>query len=123
MEQGAPTSLSRDAVHAGLDPLPAKTPLQAKVTGVINRPTHRIEKVVFQSMPGFYVTGNLYLPAEIKGPLPTVLYVCGHTPSPAGAKVSFQHHGSWFARNGFVALLIDPVEHAELPGIHHGLHD
>jgi cephalosporin-C deacetylase-like acetyl esterase len=107
----------------GLDPMPARTPLQARVTGVVNRPTHRVEKIVFQSMPGFYVTGNLYLPADVKGPLPTVLYVCGHSPSPHGAKVSFQHHGVWFARNGYAALLLDTVEHGELPGIHHGLHD
>src|SRR5439155_8643170 len=60
----------------GLDPMPARTPLHARVTGVIKRPTHRIEKIVFQSMPGFYVTGNLYLPSEVKGPLPAVLYVC-----------------------------------------------
>jgi cephalosporin-C deacetylase-like acetyl esterase len=107
----------------GLDPMPAKTPLQATVTGVIDRPTHRIEKIVFQSMPGLYVTGNLYLPKNVTGRLPAVLYVCGHSPSPHGAKFDYQHHGVWFARNGYAALLIDTVEFGELSGIHHGLHD
>jgi cephalosporin-C deacetylase-like acetyl esterase len=107
----------------GMEPMPAKTPLQASVTGVLERPTHRIEKVVFQSMPGLYVTGNLYLPKQVSGRLPTVLYLCGHSPHPHGAKFDYQSHGVWFARNGYVAFLIDTIEFGELPGIHHGLHD
>jgi cephalosporin-C deacetylase-like acetyl esterase len=107
----------------GLDPMLSKTPLKSKVTGVLERPTHRIEKVVFESMPGLYVTGNLYLPKQASGPLPTVLYLCGHSPSPHGAKFDYQAHGIWFARNGYTALLIDTIEFGELSGVHHGLHD
>lgn len=107
----------------GLDPLPAKTPLQARTTGTLDRNGYRVEKVVFQSMPGLYVTGNLYLPPKVEKRLPTVLYVCGHSPSPWGAKIDYQHHGIWLARNGYVALLIDTVEFGELSGIHHGTHD
>ena len=107
----------------GIEPMPAKTPLRASVTGVIERPTHRIEKIVFQSMPGLYVTGNLYLPKQTAGRLPTVLYLCGHSPSPHGAKFDYQNHGVWFARNGYAAFLIDTIEFGELPGVHHGLHD
>lgn len=107
----------------GLDPWPERTPLRAEVTGTVQRPTHRIDKIVFQSMPGLYVTGNLYLPTEVSSPLPTVLYVCGHSPGPHGAKVDYQHHGVWFARHGFAALLIDTIEFGELPGLHHGTHN
>lgn len=107
----------------GLEPWPDRTSLQAATTGVIDRPTHRIEKVVFESLPGLYVTGNLYLPREVPGPLPTVLYVCGHSPGPHGAKIDYQHHGVWFARHGFAALLIDTIEFGELPGLHHGTHN
>lgn len=107
----------------GLDPPPARTPLQARTTGTLDRDGYRVEKVVFQSMPGLYVTGNLYLPPTVDERLPTVLYVCGHSPSPLGAKVDYQHHGIWFARHGYVALLIDTVEFGELSGIHHGTHD
>src|SRR5438445_9324140 len=44
----------------GLSPLPARTPLKSKITAVLERATYRIEKVVFQSSPGLYVTGNFY---------------------------------------------------------------
>src|SRR5207244_2205921 len=46
----------------GLSPLPKRTPLRARVTGIVPRPGYRIEKLVFQSLPGLYVTGNLYVP-------------------------------------------------------------
>src|SRR5687768_12678294 len=40
----------------GLDRMPAKTPLNARITGSIDRDTYKVEKIVFQSVPGFYVT-------------------------------------------------------------------
>lgn len=107
----------------GLDPMPAKTPLKAQVTGGFDRDGYRVENIVFQSSPGLYVTGNLYLPAGKQGRLPTVLYLCGHSPGPSGAKVDYQHHGIWFARHGYVAFLIDTIEFGEVSGIHHGTHD
>ena len=106
----------------GLDPMPPRTPLSARVTGGFDRETYRVENVVFQSLPGLYVTGNLYLP-KAAGKHPTVLYVSGHAPGPAGAKAEYQRHGIWFARNGFVAFVIDTIEFGEIPGIHHGLHN
>jgi len=106
----------------GLDPLPAKTPLHAAVTGQFERERFRVEKVVFQSMPGLYVTGDLYLP-KTTGRNPAVIYLCGHAPSPWGAKVEYQHHGIWLAEHGYVAFLIDTIEFGEISGIHHGTHD
>jgi dienelactone hydrolase len=109
----------------GLDPLPARTPLQATVTGVVNHETFRVEKLHFQSRPGLYVTGNLYVPQETTEPLPAILYVCGHggvkiDGISCGNKTHYQHHGAWFARNGYVCLTIDTVQLGEIEGIHHG---
>lgn len=106
----------------GLNPMPAKTPLHARVTGQFERERYRVEKIVFESMPGLYVTGDLYVPKEA-GPKPAVLYLCGHAPGPWGAKVQYQHHGIWLANHGYVAFLIDTIEFGEIPGIHHGMHD
>src|ERR1041385_9515626 len=46
----------------GLDPLPARTPLNVQMTGQLQRDGYRIERVVFQSLPGLYVTGNFFVP-------------------------------------------------------------
>src|SRR5438094_223467 len=58
----------------GLDPLPARADLNPVVTGTLERLECRVEKVHFQSLPGLYVTGSLYLPHGLSGPVPGVLY-------------------------------------------------
>ncbi len=108
----------------GLWPLPPRTPLRAQVTGKIATEQFVVEKVHFQSMPGLYVTGNLYIPRG-KGPFPAVLYVCGHSRVKKGNisygnKVAYQHHGIWFAQNGYVCLMIDSLQLGEIEGLHHG---
>jgi dienelactone hydrolase len=111
-----------------LDPLPKKTPLKPVVTGKVDHPDFTVENVHFQSRPGLYVTGNLYLPKKAKGKLPTILYVCGHARVKKdgvsfGNKTHYQHHGGWFARNGYVCLTIDTLQLGELEGIHHGTYN
>ncbi|MDF1843734.1 MAG: acetylxylan esterase [Rubripirellula sp.] len=110
----------------GLSPFPERTPLNPVVTGsVAHDEGFVVENLQFQSMPGVYVTGNLYRPAEQNEPLPAILYVCGHGAVRKdgvsfGNKVNYQHHGAWFARNGYVCLTIDTIQLGELEGIHHG---
>lgn len=108
----------------GLWPLPERTPLHATVTGTLEREEgFRVEKVHFQSRPGLYVTGNLYLPRGAKAgdKLPAVLYVCGHSGRGRdGNKTAFQHHGMWFATHGYACLTIDSLQLGEIGAIHHG---
>lgn len=106
----------------GLLPWPKRTPLNARITGRIDQGTYVIEKIVFESMPKFYVTGNLYLPKNGGKPAPGVIYVCGHAGPAQGAKVAYQRHGISFAKNGYVAFIIDPIQIAEVFSLHHGVH-
>jgi cephalosporin-C deacetylase-like acetyl esterase len=107
----------------GLDPLPSRTPLKPQITGRLERDGYRIEKLVFQSMPNLYVTGNFFVPKDAKKPLPTILYLCGHSPHPLGAKFSYQDRGSWFASHGYPCLVLDTLEFGEISGVHHGTHN
>ncbi len=108
----------------GLWPLPEKTPLKATVTRTLERDGVVIEMVHFQSRPGLYVTGNLYRPKGAKGRLPTILYVCGHSGRGRdGNKTAFQDHGMWFARNGYVCLIVDTLQLGEVKGVHHGTYN
>ena len=109
----------------GLNPLPERTPLQAQVTGTVTEAEFRVEKLHFQSLPGLYVTANLYLPLRTSGPVPAVLYVCGHAQVKhdgvsLGNKTHYQHHGAWYERNGYACLTIDSLQLGEIEGIHHG---
>ena len=65
-------------VAAGLWPMPTKTPLNAVIHGKIDRGEYTVEKVYFESLPGFFVTGNLYRPKNLKGKAPGVMCAHGH---------------------------------------------
>ena len=112
----------------GLWPMPAKADLHPVITGKIDADDFTVEKVYFQSMPHLYVTGDLYLPKKLDRPAPAILYVCGHAKVKEngvslGNKTYYQHHGEWFARNGYVCLVIDSLELGEIEGIHHGTYN
>lgn len=112
----------------GLWPTPARTDLHPVVTGKTESDEFTVERLYFQSMPHLYVTGDLYLPKHLDRPAPAILYVCGHAKVkengvPLGNKTFYQHHGEWFARNGYVCLIIDSLELGEIEGIHHGTYN
>jgi dienelactone hydrolase len=65
-------------VSQGLWPLPTRTPLNAVIHGRIDRDEYTVEKVYFESAPGFFVTGNLYRPKGRPGKRPGVLFAHGH---------------------------------------------
>lgn len=104
----------------GLLPWPERTPLKPVVTGTLDRGDYIVEKLAFESMPKVYVTADLYLPKQRTGKAPAVVYVCGHSNSPQGAKAQYQRHGISFAKNGYVALIVDPIQIAETFALHHG---
>lgn len=93
-------------------PLPEKTPLNAKITKTLDRDTYTVENIVFESRPGYLVTGNLYLPKGHDKPLPGVIGLCGH--SATGKTVeSYQSFAQGLARLGYVNFIIDPVGQGE----------
>jgi dienelactone hydrolase len=65
-------------VATGLWPLPERTPPRAVVHGKVDRDEYTVEKVILESWPGHYVTGNLYRPKGKQGKLPAVLCPHGH---------------------------------------------
>lgn len=99
--------------------------LNAERTGTLERDGYTIEMVVFESLPGFHVTSNLYLPAAARvdehetndgngtnGAYPGILLLCGHTGVGKAAPV-YQQVCVDLARNGFVVLAIDPLGQGE----------
>ncbi|MFO0820390.1 MAG: prolyl oligopeptidase family serine peptidase [Pirellulales bacterium] len=107
----------------GLDPVPERSPLRATVTGSVEGTGYVVEKLHYQSMPGLYVTANLYRPSQVTAnrKLPAVLYVCGHSGRGRdGNKTAFQSHGIWFARHGYVCLIVDTLQLGEIAATHHG---
>ena len=58
----------RDRIRECFGPDPERTPLNPRVTGVVDRDAYRIEKVIFESRPSFPVTANLYVPKNVALP-------------------------------------------------------
>jgi cephalosporin-C deacetylase-like acetyl esterase len=98
-------------VSNGLLPLPEKTPLRAQLFDERKHDDYSVAKVYFESLPGFFVAGNLYTPAG-RGPFAAVLLPHGHwtygrlenteVSSIPGSAISL-------ARQGFVAFTYDMV--------------
>ncbi len=104
---------TRRKLLAVLGGLPAeKTSLNARITGTIAMEGYRIEKVVFESLPGLFVTSLFYLPDEPKGAMPAVLLACGHSPL-GKAYAAYQEIAARLARRGYVVLCWDPVGQGE----------
>jgi dienelactone hydrolase len=102
----------RQAVRRCFPGLPDRTPLNPRVTGRETLPGIVLEKVLFESRPGFLVTGNLYIPDSLDAPAPGVLGLCGHA-SEGKACEAYQMFCQGLALRGFVVLIIDPIAQGE----------
>lgn len=87
-----------------------KTPLNAKVLGNTQLDGFRIEKVLYESQPKFYVTALLYLPDNHPAKLPAIVMAPGHA---ASGKAGDFALAATFARNGFAVLSYDPIGQGE----------
>src|SRR5262245_40001216 len=68
----------RVLVSQGLWRMPTKNPLTPVLHGRVDRGEYTVEKVYFESAPGFFVTGNLYRPTRFNGKVPAVMFAHGH---------------------------------------------
>lgn len=102
----------RDILMNTVGPFPEKTPLNAKVTGIVKKEGYKIEKIIYESMPGFYVTGCLFIPDGITGKRPAILFVSGHTQESLRYK-PYQLMILNLVKKGFIVFGIDPVSQGE----------
>jgi len=109
-------------VSAGLSPMPVKTPLHAQVFGKIEAPDYTIEKVLIETLPGFYLGGNLYRPHGGRAKHPGLLNPHGHwvygrlenQPLYSGPAL-----GISLARQGYVVFAYDMVGYTDTIQVPH----
>ena len=102
----------RGKIRESFGPFPEKTPLNARVTKVVERDAYNIENVLFESRPGFLVSANLYIPRGRRLPLPGVVGSCGHSAN-GKAIDTYQSFCQGLARLGYVVLIFDPIGQGE----------
>jgi len=102
----------RRKIRTAFGPFPERTPLNARTTGLVERDAYKIEKVIFESRPGFLVTANLYVPKGRRLPAPGVVGSCGHSHNGKAAE-AYQSFSQGLARLGYVVLIFDPIGQGE----------
>ena len=97
-----------------IGPFPEKTPLNAKILRVIDKKDYRIEHIVFESQPGFYVTSSLFVPSGIKkgARAPAIIYCSGHSEDGYRSNV-YMHVILNLVSKGFIVFAFDPVGQGE----------
>jgi hypothetical protein len=109
-------------VASGLSPMPGKTPLNAQVFGKYQGQGYTIEKVLLETLPGFYLGGNLYRPTDGRATHPAVLNPHGHwqygrlenEPIDSGPAL-----GISLARQGYVVFAYDMVGYTDTIQVPH----
>jgi hypothetical protein len=102
----------KNVLNTVVGPFPDKTPLRPQITGVVQKDGYRFEKIIFESMPGYYVTGCLFIPDGPRQKRPAILYVIGHSIE-SFRKPSYQTLLHKLVKNGFIVFAIDPMGQGE----------
>jgi dienelactone hydrolase len=102
----------KDKIKNSFGPMPERTPLNARTVDTIEYETHIIEKVIYESRPDFPVSALLYLPRDIKGKIPGVLGVCGHSGN-GKLEAAYQSFCLGLVNKGFAVLIYDPISQGE----------
>jgi dienelactone hydrolase len=95
-------------------PFPEKTPLNARIMRKIEKDSFRVEHIVYESQPGFFVTSSLFIPGDLKKnrKAPAVIYCSGHSNDGYRSDV-YQHVMLNLVKKGFIVFAFDPVGQGE----------
>jgi hypothetical protein len=104
----------RETLTDIVGPFPDKTPLNARIVRTIDKKSYRIEHIIYESQPRFYVTSSLFIPAGIRKnrKTPAVIYCSGHSAEGYRSAV-YQHVILNFVKKGFIVFAFDPVGQGE----------
>lgn len=89
-----------------------KSPLNPRITRSFTRPGYRVDNLIFESRPRFFVTANVYVPLNAKAPFPALVGVAGHSAN-GKASATYQHVWISMAKRGFLVVAIDPPGQGE----------
>lgn len=95
-------------------PFPEKTPLNARVIRTVIKDEYKIEHIVYESQPGFYVTSSLFIPDGLKRreKAPAIIYCSGHSILGYRSE-AYQHVILNLVKKGFIVFAFDPVGQGE----------
>ena len=104
----------RETLNDIIGPFPEKTPLNAKIVRVLDKGEYKVEHIIYESLPGFYVTSSLFIPAGMKKnqKAPAIIYCSGHSAEGYRSAI-YQHVILNLVKKGFIVFAFDPVGQGE----------
>jgi dienelactone hydrolase len=102
----------KDKLKEIIGTFPKKEALNPEITGITQKDGYRIEKIIFEPVPGYYETGCLYIPDNLKGKAPAILNVFGHD-QPAFREEYYQVIITNLVKKGMIVFAIDPLGQGE----------
>ena len=105
-------SIVRRKLSEIMGPFPEKTPLNIRITGIIQRDGYRIEKLIYESLPGYFVTSALFIPDNLDTKAPAILNPIGHSTLSFRRDV-YQHTIINLVQKGFIVFAYDPIGQGE----------
>ena len=102
----------RKKLRLSFGEIPPVRPISPQVTGTLETAKLRIDKVVFQSRPGFFVTALFYRGKNIDSPVPGILFLCGHN-TDGKQSPAYQRVPQSLALRGLGVLVVDPYGQGE----------
>ncbi|MGH9665548.1 MAG: acetylxylan esterase, partial [Bryobacteraceae bacterium] len=103
---------ARDTFWKLVGGMPERTPLNVRTIGSFEREHYRVEKLIYESQPNFFVPANLYIPKSHRPPFPGVLFQMGHTPN-GKAGATYQRCCQGLVQLGYLVLGFDPMGQGE----------
>jgi hypothetical protein len=102
----------REKLMEIIHPFAEKQPLNAQISDILIKDGYRIEKIIYQSLPDYYVTAAMYIPEGVTQNAPAIFYACGHSLEGFRADI-YQHIIINLVKKGFVVFTIDPMGQGE----------
>lgn len=102
----------RESMRKMIHGVPERARPRAVVVRTLERDGYRIENLMFESRPDFWVTGNLYVPTAGRAPFPAIISPCGHYPL-ARMQPDYQAVYLNLVKSGFAVLAYDPIGQGE----------
>lgn len=102
----------RAKLAKAVGPFPEKTPLNPVITGTLKKDDFSVEKLYFESRPGYHVTAAIFLPDKRPEKAPAIIFCSGHSENGFRSE-AYQRLILNYVKKGFIVLAFDPIGQGE----------
>lgn len=100
-------------VKASLGDFPERTPLNPKVTSTLELRGVKVENLLYESLPGYFVSASFFKKSDLgEKKLPVIVFCSGHSANGYRSE-GYQQMILNYVKKGFAVLAFDPIGQGE----------